>query len=117
MQADLWTAQQPGTAVSEDMAGYQVEGNDGAIGKVERVSYGGNCLFVSTSRFFGKTYVIPAGAVERIETDETTIFVNVSKEEVEESPEYDSRLGFDEDCENRTGTYYTELAARRASAP
>ena len=117
MEAEIWTSRTGVTALGDERVGYDVEGRDGKIGMVDRVAYERTCLFVSTSRLFGKKYVIPAYAVERIDTESETVFVDLSKEEVEASPEYDDDLGFDEDCEARTGTYYAEVLARRASAP
>ncbi len=114
MQADLWTSGE-GVVLGDELAGYDVEGSDGRIGKVDRVTYTKTSVLVSTSRLFGKRYVIPASSVERIDPDSQAIFVDLSKEEVENSPEYDDRLGFDDDCKAKTETYYAQLLAGRAS--
>ncbi len=116
MQADVWTSRE-GVTLGDELVGYDVEGRDGKVGKAERVTYTKSCVIVSTSRLFGKRYVIPASSVERVDTEDQTIFVDLSKEEVENSPEYDDHLGFDEDCQGKTGRYYAEVLARRASVP
>lgn len=116
MQQDIWTAREVDAALADDMEGYTVEGSDGTIGKVDRVSYERTCVIVSTSRLFGKRYVIPAGAVQRVESDSRMIFVDLSKDEVANSPEYDDTLGFDDDCESKTGAYYADLLGSRSSA-
>jgi hypothetical protein len=103
-----------GVMLGDELVGYDVEGRDGKIGKVDHVAYEKTCLIVSTSRLFGKQYVIPATAVERVETDKQTVFVDLAKEEVENSPAYDDGVGFDEDCEAATGAYYAEVLAKRA---
>ncbi len=115
MQPEIWTSRPAVTRLNDDMAWYDVEGRDGKIGKVARVTYEQTCLILSTSRLFGKKYVIPASAVVEVDTDKQTLFVDLSKEEVERSPEYDDDVGFDEDCESRTGAYYSDVFARRAS--
>jgi hypothetical protein len=115
MQGELWTPRQ-GVALGDELVGYDVEGRDGKVGKVDHVAYEKTCVIVSTSRLFGgKQYVIPASSVQRIDAEGQAIFVDLSKEEVENSPEYDDQLGFDEDCEAKTGAYYADVLARRAS--
>ena len=116
MQTEVWTAREGVSALADEMVGYDVDGRDGRIGKVERVSYEGTCVFVSTGRLLSKKYVIPAGSVERIDTESKTVVVDLSKEEVENSPEYDANVGFDDDCEANTGAYYSDLLAKRTSA-
>jgi hypothetical protein len=114
VQADLWTARE-GVALGDELVGWDVEGRDGKIGKVDHVTYERTCVVVSTSRLFGKQFVVPANSLERVDTEGRTIFVDLSKEEVENSPEYDDHLGFDEDCEAKTGAYYADVVAKRAS--
>lgn len=116
MQQDIWTAREVDAELADDMEGYAVEGSDGTIGKVDRVSYERTCVVVSTSRLFGKRHVIPAGAVQRVESASRTIFVDLSKDEVANSPAYDDTLGFDEECESKSGAYYADLFASRSSA-
>jgi hypothetical protein len=116
MEPDLWTSRQ-GITLDDELGGYDVQGRDGKIGKVDHVTYERACVVVSTSRLFAKQYVIPASSVERVDPDGQAIFVDLSKEEVENSPEYDDHLGFDEDCEAKTGAYYADVLTKRASVP
>ena len=87
----------------------------GTIGKVERINYERTCLIVSTSRLFGKRYVVPVGSVERVDMDSRKVLVDLSKEEVENSPNYDDHQGVDEECQATVGAYYGDLPARRSS--
>lgn len=114
MQVDLWTSRED-VMLADELVGYDVQGSDGRIGKLDRVTYTKTCVVVSTSRLFGKRYVIPASSVERVDPDSQAIFVDLSKEEVENSPEYDDHLGFDDDCKAKTDAYYAQLLADRAS--
>lgn len=95
------------------MGGYNVVARDGAIGIVDRVSYTGNCLFLSAGRIRKHRYVIPAAVVARIDTERKSISLDVTKDEIEQSPPYDSHRGFDDACERKTGIYYRELLAKR----
>ena len=114
MEQELWKARE-GVILGDDLVGYDVEGLDAKIGKVDHVAFDKTCLIVSTSRLFGKQFVIPATAVERVERDRETLFVDLAKEEVENSPAYDDDVGFDDDCEAATGAYYAQVRANRAS--
>ena len=115
MQTDVWTAREGVTRLTDEMVGFKVEGRDGTIGKVEHVSFAGTCVIVSTSRFFGRKHVIPAGSVEQVDTENKRIVVDLATEDVENSPEYDDILGFDDDCESRSGEYYGSLRAKQVT--
>jgi hypothetical protein len=112
LSSQLWTARSGVEPLSDELTGLKVEGRDGTIGKVQRVNYEGTCLIVSTGRLLGKTYVIPAWAVERIAPGDH-VAVDLTKDEVEGSPEYDDHTGFDDDCETRVGAYYEDLMSLR----
>ena len=111
--ADVWTLRDDADTLSDEIVGYDVEGTDGPIGTVDRVSFAGTCVFVSTGRLFGKKFALPAGTVERVDGEGRTLFVGLSKDEIENAPKYDDKRGFDDDCEESTGTYYTDLLAAR----
>ena len=116
MQADIWAAREGVARLADNMVGYKVETGDGKIGKVERVSYTGNCVYVSTRGIRKRKYVIPAGAVERIDDDRRSVVVAVTTEDVEKSPPYDQQRGLDEESELKTAAYYSALLARRDAA-
>lgn len=114
MEQELWKPRE-GVMLGDELVGYEVQGLDAKIGKVDHVAYDKTYLIVSTSRLFGKQYIVPAAAAERVETDGETLFVDLAKEEVENSPAYDDDVGFDDDCEAATGAYYAQVLANRAS--
>ncbi len=116
MDQDVWTSREGVATLGDEMVGFTVEGPDGSIGKVDHVSFGGTCIVVSTGRILGHKYVIPASWIEQIDLDTETIVVELTKDEVESSPEYDDAIGLDEDCEARVGDHYRNLAARRTAA-
>lgn len=109
MQAEIWTTREGVPRLTDNMAGYNVETRDGRFGTVDRVSYAGDRLFVSTGRVKKRRYVIPVGAVERIDNDSRSILVAVTTQEIEQSPRNDLQRGFDEEMERKTAEYYAPL--------
>ncbi|MFF2793071.1 PRC-barrel domain-containing protein [Streptomyces sp. NPDC058049] len=74
-----------------DLTGYRVEATDGRIGKVDKHSYdvGDAYLVVDTGVWiFGKEVLLPASTVSRIDLQEETVYVNATKERIENAPEF-----------------------------
>ena len=91
-------------------AGYSVEATDGGIGKVDRASNepGSTYLVVDTGPWiFGKKVVIPAGLVERVDPDTEAVYVNCTKDEIKDAPEYDEEIGVNDAYRSDLGAYYT----------
>jgi hypothetical protein len=55
---------------------------------------------------FGRTVMLPAGVVERIDTAEKKIYVDRTKDQIKNAPEYDQTV--DTQYRNRPGGYYAE---------
>ena len=92
-----------------DLTGYSVEAVDGGIGKIDEATYdvGSSYLVVDTGPWiFGKKVLLPAGIVDRIETESETVFVNRSKDEIKAAPELDLETDVDEGYRTRVGTHY-----------
>ena len=74
------------------MNGYHIKASDGIIGHVcdfmmDDQSWAIRQLVVKTGhRFSGKEVQIPTSKVDRISYEESTVFVNLTKEAVEQSP-------------------------------
>lgn len=115
METDVWRAGEQVGRLTDDMAGYKVAARDGELGHVDRVSYSGNCLFVSTGRFVKHRYLIPAGVVELVDHEKRSLVVAATREQVQNAPAYDVQRGLDEECERQTGGYYSDLLATRRS--
>ena len=103
-----------GTRLSSDVVGYDVEGRSERLGRIERVSYDGTWAVVSTGWLRGKTYVLPARQVRLVDPESEAILVDLSKEELHESPRYDSNHGFDDGYEEALRSYYGSLRAGRS---
>jgi hypothetical protein len=118
---DLWLYRDE--AIGDiDLSGYSVEAADGSIGKVDEASYeiGSGYLVVDTGPWiFGKKAVLPAGLVDRIDTEAETVFVTSTKDEIKSSPDFDRDfhrdLLADADYRGRIGTYYAGLGTKRGS--
>jgi hypothetical protein len=50
--------------------------------------------------------MLPAGVVQRIDDEEEKIFVNRTKDQIKNAPEFDESLTKDEAYRGRLGSYY-----------
>jgi hypothetical protein len=106
---EMWTFT-VGTVPNLDLTGFKVEATDGEIGKVDEATReaGGSFLIVDTGPWiFGKKVMIPAGLVRDIDPDTETIFVNRTKDEIKDAPEFDEQRYHDQSYRNELGTYYS----------
>jgi hypothetical protein len=92
-----------------DLTGYKVEARDGDIGKIDKTSneVGSAYIVVDTGPWiFGKKVMIPAGIVQNIDPDTQTVFVDRTKDEIKNSPEFDEDMYNDPAYRDRLGSYY-----------
>ncbi|MFJ4675441.1 PRC-barrel domain containing protein [Kitasatospora sp. NPDC088783] len=114
MTGGIWGYEQAeGYTPGSDLTGYRVEATDGHIGKVDKhtADVDAGYLVVDTGPWiFGREVLLPAGTVERVDEAEKTVWVNRTKAEVKDSPEFDRdrHLG-DPDYQRRIGGYYGGL--------
>ncbi len=106
-ESGLWdyTAETSGT----DLTGYSVEATDGGIGKVDEATseVGSSYLVVDTGPWiFGKKVMLPAGVIDRVDRDEEKVYVNRSKDEIKNAPEFDDTLYREDAYRDEIGTYY-----------
>jgi hypothetical protein len=105
---DLWTYSES-TIANTDLTGFKVEAVDGSIGKIDEASneVGASYLVVDTGPWiFGKKVMLPAGVVDRVDIDEETIYVNRTKDEIKDAPEFDESRYRDEPYREELGGYY-----------
>jgi hypothetical protein len=106
--AEIWTLS-VGAAPTVDLSGFKVEALDGSIGKVDEATYeaGGSFIVVDTGPWiFGKKVMLPAGVIRDIDLDTETVFVNRTKDQIKNAPEFDEKLYRDQSYRNKLGSYY-----------
>ncbi len=80
-----------------EMIGYEVEAKDGNIGKIveESLEVDAAHLVIDTGFWiFGTKRLVPAGVVSRIDYDDETVYIEITKDQVKASPEYEPRDEF-----------------------
>jgi hypothetical protein len=107
---DIWTFRTEPSLKAGDLVGFSVEASDGGIGKIDEGTeeMGRSHLIIDTGPWiFGKKVMLPAGIVERVDLDTETVFVNRTKDEIKNAPEFVPETSReDEDYRDRLGGYY-----------
>src|SRR5438034_11526821 len=87
---ELWTFRTQ-SVLGMDLTGFSVEAIDGKIGKVDEATHeaGGSFIVVDTGPWiFGKKVLLPAGVIHDVDLDNETVFVNRTKDEIKNGPEF-----------------------------
>jgi hypothetical protein len=109
---ELWTftIATPGIDLANvDLTGFKVEARDGGIGKVDEATHetGGSFIVVDTGPWiFGKKVMLPAGVIRDVDLDTETVFVDLTKDEIKNAPEFDEKTYRQESYRNELGEYY-----------
>jgi len=96
---------------SEGLTGFKVEAVDGHIGSIDEASHdvGSASLVVDTGPWiFGRKVLLPAGTVQRVDRDERKVYVDRTKDQIKNSPEYDKETFDSSEYRDQVGTYYTD---------
>jgi hypothetical protein len=108
---DVWTyptdidAQVSG----KNVVGFGVEALDGSIGKVDDATYDVSVSFIVVDTgpwIFGKKVMLPAGVIRDVDHDGENVFVNRTKEQIKNAPEFEDTLIRDDEYRGRLGSYY-----------
>lgn len=110
MDIGIWTYRESMPASTDILTRFAVEATDGSIGHVDAASnkLGAGYIVVDTGPWiFGRKVVIPAGAISRVDLDKELVMLDLTKEQIKDSPEFDPNIGWD-DIEYRgtLGEYY-----------
>ena len=106
--SDMWSYRE-GVAATDDIVGFSIHATDDDIGKVDKANNetGSSYLIVATGPWiFGKTVMLPAGVIERIDRENQVVHVNRSKDDIKNAPEYDEERHEDETYRTGLGDYY-----------
>jgi len=105
---EIWTYREQSWS-TQDLTGYGVEAIDGGIGKIDEASndVGASYVVVDTGPWiFGKKVMLPAGVIQRVDHDDEKVFVNRTKDQIKNAPEFDDSMIRDEGYRGRLGSYY-----------
>jgi hypothetical protein len=95
------------------LVGYQVCATDGDIGKIDEASteVGSSQIVVDTGWWiFGRKVILPAGTIDRVDDAEQKVYVDLTKDQIKGSPEWDqSTTGEDAEYRGRLDSYYGGL--------
>ncbi|MFF9070113.1 PRC-barrel domain-containing protein [Streptomyces sp. NPDC014891] len=111
MTENVWGYRETsGRLAGGDLTGYKVEATDGSIGKVDKHSdeVGSAYIVVDTGPWiFGKEVLLPAGTVSHVDAEDRRIFVDRTKEQIKDAPEFDKdkHLG-NAEYHEQVGGYY-----------
>src|SRR5215216_7857383 len=89
-----------------DLTGFSVEALDGGIGKIDEATYetSQSYIVVDTGPWiFGKKVLLPASIVQRVDPDSEAVFVDRTKDEIKNAPEFDESTYRDEAYRTRIG--------------
>ena len=107
-ERDIW-AYQSNVRMTGDITGFGVEAADGSIGKIDEANdeAGARHIVVDTGPWiFGKKVLLPAGVVQDIDYDEEKVYVDRTKEEIKNAPEFNEATYRGEAYRRRVGSYY-----------
>src|SRR6476660_6586012 len=105
---DMWSYPDD-TWAGVDLVGFSVEALDGSIGKIDEASYevGAGYIVVDTGPWiFGKKFMLPAGVITRVDPEEEKVFVNLTKDQIKNAPEFDEGAYRDDAYRGKLGSYY-----------
>jgi hypothetical protein len=106
---DPWSYREEAGITGDDLVGYKVEATDGGIGKIDEASHEVNSSFLVVDTgpwIFGKKVMLPAGVVSRVDHAEQKVFVDRSKHQIKDAPEFDHDQHTDPNYRDKLGGYY-----------
>ena len=97
------------TLSQRNLTGLSVEALDGSIGKVDDATndVAESFIVVDTGPWiFGKKVMLPAGVIDRVDQAEEKVYVNRTKDQIKNAPEFDDSMLSDTGYRNELGGYY-----------
>ena len=103
---DIWSYRDPSWS---NLSGFDVEALDGSLGKVadESKQTASSYIVVDTGPLiFGRKVVLPAGTIKSVDRMDRKVFVNRTKDQIKNAPEFDEARYKDETYRSDVGAYY-----------
>lgn len=107
MREDLVGDNRQNGGTASGLVGYTVEALDGSIGKIDEATQDATASYVVVDTgpwIFGRKVMLPAGVISRVDSENQSVSVNRTKDEIKNSPLFD-------DSTYRESTYRDELGA------
>lgn len=92
-----------------ELVGYHVEAVDGSIGKIDEATYETDSSYIVVDTgpwIFGTKVMLPAGVINNVDVVERKVFVNRTKEQIKNAPQFDPDRRDDEVYRKDLGSYY-----------
>jgi hypothetical protein len=108
---EIWTYREQSWS-DTDLTGFDVEAVDGSIGSVDEATaeIGGSYIVVDTGPWiFGRKVILPAGVIDRVDTEDRKIYVDRTKDEIKAAPEFDEDRLDDEAYRGELSGYYAGI--------
>jgi len=106
---DMYTYPEPSWSTL-DLSGCSVEALDGSVGKVDESTHevGSGSLIVDTGPWiFGRKVMLPVSFISRIDEHDRRIWVNLTKDQIQNAPEFDEASLHNSVYRDELATYYT----------
>ena len=106
---DVWTFATEPALRGAELIGFSVEAIDGGIGKIDddTLETDTGHLVVDTGPWiFGKKVMLPVGVIKTVDHVNEKVFVNRTKDEIKNAPEFDDSMRLDEKYRTELGSYY-----------
>jgi hypothetical protein len=106
--SDIWAYRET-TWTQGDLSGFEVEAIDGSIGKVDEATNDAGAAFIVVDTgpwIFGKKVMLPAGVIQDVDLDARQVFVDRTKDQIKNAPEFDEDRYTDETSRSDVGAYY-----------
>jgi hypothetical protein len=111
---EIWTYREEMFGTDEatrtaDLTGFEVEALDGSIGKIDEASnvLDASYIVVDTGPWIlGKKVLLPAGIITRIDTADEKVYVERTKDQIKDSPEFNADSYRDDTYRSEIEDYY-----------
>lgn len=106
---NIWAYRTDVASSDRDLVGYDVEATDGHIGKIDEASRETDTdhLVVDTGFWiFDKKRLIPAGVATRVDEDSQTLYLNMTKDQIKDAPDWREDWFTDDSSRDMYANYY-----------
>ena len=114
-----WDYREEDFTGDHNLIGYEVEAEDGSLGKIDETSNaaGASHVVVDTGPWiFGTKRLIPAGAITTVDHENRIARVAMTKEQIKSAPEYQQER-WDDEARGRHDDYYRDYTDRDDTDP